>query len=688
MTLRSVLLLSPFVAGFVAWMLSGSPLPMILSALVLLMSLPGKLVSRKESAHYFLRILFCAISIGLVFFQIRLFQNGLAMAINADLPIWYHLGLGILWIALMETVAFRDASTRIHFFPGLGGSLMILASAYAVELYDFAPWQVYPLAALPAVLFLATAFLSGTSIPKVALASGLAAVGVTAFALSLEKGTDYADEWLRGRDAKLDEYASANRPQFDNGAGGPDGSSRRLPRKANIRFNDRYRIFLQTQSRDLFRSWLHEPLYLRTSTVSVFESDELIAPVRSGRWIYDSDDGETDQSIPILTSEPSLVHDYTLFIESDAAHALPLLNRTRSLSTSSLYEFADDWFQLAPNETVKRLRYSGKISTSSEVALPTAPLLALERRDAPGIYLNLPPSPLAARVAGLCGRFPDDATIETLREFIRDRAQYSLAYDTPENMSPVENLLFGERLGHCELYAAASCMMLRSLGIPSRVAYGYSGGLADRKQQLIAFRDRDFHAWTEILTTGNEWAIFDATPAGEVSAQRNPEISALPTNDWSSYENFSDGTLAEEAGGGSLLFLLSDLTSFLSRHFLPAIGVSLLLAGGVWWAKNGNRSRQQQSSSTDQKAGKSPSASELMNQLKQCGEVIGESRQSGQTWQEFLRNLQSREQLPGVFSEAIRYYYLIRYAGREPDLQLERELKKQLSDWRQERLTD
>ncbi|MDF1862075.1 MAG: transglutaminase-like domain-containing protein [Verrucomicrobiales bacterium] len=688
MTLRSVLFLSPFVAGFVAWMLSGSPLPMTLSALALILSLPGKLVSKRESAHYFLRILFCALSIGLVFFQIRLFQNGLAMAINADLPIWYHLGLGLLWISLMETVAFREAPTRIHFFLGLSGSLMILASAYAVELYDFAPWQVYPLAALPAVLFLATTFLSGTPLPKVALAASLAAVGVTAFALSLEKGTDYADEWIRGKDARLDDYSSANRPQFDNGAGGPDGSSRRLPRKANIRFNDRYRIFLQTPSADLFRSWVHEPLYLRTSTVTVFESDELIAPVRSGRWIYDSDDGETDQSIPILASIPSSVHDYTLFIESEAAHALPLLNRTLSLSTSSLYEFADDWFQLAPNETVKRLCYSGKISASSEVALPTAPLLALERRDAPGIYLNLPPSPLAARVAGLCGRFPDEATIETLREFIRERAQYSLSYDTPENMSPVENLLFGQRLGHCELYAAASCMMLRSLGIPSRVAYGYSGGVADRAQQLIAFRDRDFHAWTEILTNENGWAVFDATPTGEISAQRSPEMSSLPATDWSSYENFSDGTLTEEVGSGSLLSLLTDLTSFLSRHFLSTIGVGLLLAGGIWWARNGTRSRKHTSISTSENPGRSPSASELMNQLHQCGSIIGETREAGQTWQEFLRKLQSREQLPGVFAEAIRYYYLIRYAGREPDPQIERELKNQLSAWKQARLTD
>jgi hypothetical protein len=272
----------------------------------------------------------------------------------------------------------------------------------------------------------------------------------------LEKYTDRLDEWIHRDETQLADYGSSKAPQLDDGRGGPDGSSRRLPRDVKLQFNDRVRIYLKMRTREQFQKQMRETLYLRTSTVTVFESDEVIAPVRNARWIYDEDDGESDLIIPLSVNQPSPNPDYTLFIEREAAYALPLLTNTTGVFASALYEFADSWYQLAPDEKIERLRYNASLGPESSAKLPGGTLNSLRQPDGPGIYLNLPPSPLAARVTYLGETLPAYTTLEGLRSYLADHATYSLDFETPENMSPVENLLFGNKEGHCELYAAAS----------------------------------------------------------------------------------------------------------------------------------------------------------------------------------------------------------------------------------------
>jgi hypothetical protein len=66
--------------------------------------------------------------------------------------------------------------------------------------------------------------------------------------------------------------------------------------------------------------------------------------------------------------------------------------------------------------------------------------------------------------------------------------------------------------GHCELFASATALVLRCLGIPCRLATGYRTDEIDASGRLVA-RSLHAHAWVEVLDPNLGWRIVDPTPA-------------------------------------------------------------------------------------------------------------------------------------------------------------------------------
>ncbi len=73
----------------------------------------------------------------------------------------------------------------------------------------------------------------------------------------------------------------------------------------------------------------------------------------------------------------------------------------------------------------------------------------------------------------------------------------------------VEFLTTG-KTGYCEQFSAAMAVMLRSVGVPARVAVGFTGGTADGDHRAVSTSDA--HAWVEAWFPGYGWLIFDPTP--------------------------------------------------------------------------------------------------------------------------------------------------------------------------------
>jgi hypothetical protein len=75
---------------------------------------------------------------------------------------------------------------------------------------------------------------------------------------------------------------------------------------------------------------------------------------------------------------------------------------------------------------------------------------------------------------------------------------------------PLTDFLFVRKEGHCEHFATALAVMLRTRGIPSRVVGGFFGG--ERVGERFVVRAGDAHAWVEAYSPVRGWVTFDATP--------------------------------------------------------------------------------------------------------------------------------------------------------------------------------
>jgi len=155
-----------------------------------------------------------------------------------------------------------------------------------------------------------------------------------------------------------------------------------------------------------------------------------------------------------------------------------------------------------------------------EVAPPLfpAPILPLEARVR---YLQLPP--VDSRIAGLArsmasGAITDLERARAIEHHLRSDFGYTLELPSREVPDPLSYFLFVRRKGHCEYFASAMAVMLRSLGIPSRLATGFQSGIYNPISDLWLVRASDAHSWVEAWIPGHGWTTFDPTPPDPNSA--------------------------------------------------------------------------------------------------------------------------------------------------------------------------
>jgi transglutaminase-like putative cysteine protease len=79
---------------------------------------------------------------------------------------------------------------------------------------------------------------------------------------------------------------------------------------------------------------------------------------------------------------------------------------------------------------------------------------------------------------------------------------------------PLTDFLFNVRAGHCEYFATAMAVMLRTLRIPARVVNGFQAGEFNSAADAYVVRQADAHSWVEVYFPENDaWVTFDPTPA-------------------------------------------------------------------------------------------------------------------------------------------------------------------------------
>ncbi|RKG87517.1 transglutaminase TgpA family protein [Corallococcus terminator] len=82
---------------------------------------------------------------------------------------------------------------------------------------------------------------------------------------------------------------------------------------------------------------------------------------------------------------------------------------------------------------------------------------------------------------------------------------------------PLADFLFARKAGHCEHFATALTVLLRTQGISARLATGFFGGARMDGGYLV--RAGDAHAWTHVFVPGRGFVTVDATPPSHRTSQ-------------------------------------------------------------------------------------------------------------------------------------------------------------------------
>ncbi len=90
---------------------------------------------------------------------------------------------------------------------------------------------------------------------------------------------------------------------------------------------------------------------------------------------------------------------------------------------------------------------------------------------------------------------------------------YTLHPNLPNSPAGLLNFLTRSRRGYCQQFAFAMAALARLLGIPSRIAVGYTGGAQQSNGSWLVTTD-DAHSWPELYFRGVGWLRFEPTPGG------------------------------------------------------------------------------------------------------------------------------------------------------------------------------
>ena len=132
-------------------------------------------------------------------------------------------------------------------------------------------------------------------------------------------------------------------------------------------------------------------------------------------------------------------------------------------------------------------------------------------------YTQLPPT-VSARTVELArslaaGKSNAYDVAEAIESYLRSHITYNEDIAQPRVADVVDYVLFERPEGYCTYYATSMAVLLRILGIPTRMVVGYFPAEYDETAGGYMYRDQNAHAWVEVFFPGYGWIPFEPTAA-------------------------------------------------------------------------------------------------------------------------------------------------------------------------------
>jgi hypothetical protein len=166
------------------------------------------------------------------------------------------------------------------------------------------------------------------------------------------------------------------------------------------------------------------------------------------------------------------------------------------------------------------------------------------------------------------GAGSEEEEARALEHRLRHDYGYTLELLPSSVPDPLAHFLFVRKKGHCEYFASAMTVMLRTLGIPARVVTGFQSGTYNPLTGWQVVRASDAHSWVEAWIAGLGWTTFDPTPPDPDDLDRQIVLASR----------------MEESGRSLRLRWFEEAGARLrksaqaSLRYVPAAGVSIAIA--------------------------------------------------------------------------------------------------------------
>ncbi len=224
-------------------------------------------------------------------------------------------------------------------------------------------------------------------------------------------------------------------------------------------------------------------------------------------------------SADVRRSSSRPIH-YQVLMEPVGMNVFFLASTPESLEGNYRHVATDDGgavFDLDPDHPVNRYRAISDIAQASASDLRNAggsypPNVVSTYLGLPALDHRIPE--LARQITASANNNYDRA--QALETYLRTHFGYSLQLSRTVPHDPLANFLFERKQGHCEYFASSMAVMLRTLGIPSRVVNGFRTGEFNDLTSQYVVRASNAHSWVEAYFPGYGWVAFDPTPGASI----------------------------------------------------------------------------------------------------------------------------------------------------------------------------
>ncbi|MCB1100022.1 MAG: hypothetical protein KDN22_30945 [Verrucomicrobiae bacterium] len=454
----------------------------------------------------------------------------------------------------------------------------------------------------------------------------------------------------------------------------------KVPAEGNFRTDPSLLLAMEVPDSNARDALVNSRIYIRGYALDAFKDDEWQTPPDGeGEILLDSSDGIEDGRVQVSNEnappESVILHRLRMLVPFQ--QTLPAIQGVMAYQLKLLGRKPGDWHT---SVTRGAEFYTAESVPSIYDVIKNGDLRVSENVGSQ--FLAVPHGPLSKDMHQLVERLRGgtlDEKIDGVLGLLRQRCTYSTEITNPGHFSALQNFLYGEKQGMCIHYATAAALLLRIVDVPTRVAFGFSGGEYYTDQELFAFRGHDAHVWVEVLVDNHGWTAIDPTPIDKGAAHK-PMLTTAPDDYFDKIAQTAPEPPSKNSGA-SVSRWLRKLRDLPWGTITAAMLGSIFLIAFVISRKQRRPDESVDGSALTFKAQDAEDPKYLKDLYRLCARRFGVQKLRSETLLEFINELKRAGAIGSEFDSLCDYHYNVYYCGGTRDKAREVQLRDSVKNF-------